>query len=342
MSNSKPIEKTKTILVWLVVFGHILILFSCKRDQQSGRLDSVIIHENPFIKIASRPEVLLDHLNNPAAPFFIGSRIIFAESGKGVVSEYKEKGSVPLIQGFGVDSYGEYPISVLGITSVPEKNRLIVAAAQDVGHIFLFDESTFPTTAAKGHEIELQRTEPSNPFGVLLIKNGTILVATGGTKSVYQAPFDVINPSPLRPVFDVPTGVEMMAEDTKTGQLYGAVVGTGQNDGYLIRWNPDAEKIQPETLVSGFTNLVGVLQMPNRLLLLLEFGSFEKSGTGRLTLIDPDNPGKIYPLVSGLDSPTGFALSSDNTLLISTFGKNKGNMTGMLLRLNLVTGTPPA
>ena len=340
MKNFKALDSVKATFMWLLVFSQILILFSCKRDQLSGQLDSLTIHENPFIKIASKPEVLLDHLNNAAAPFFIGDRIIFAESGKGVVSEYKEKRPVPLIEGFGIDDYDGYSISVLGITSAPATHSLIVAASQDVGHIFLFDESTFPTTVARGREIELQRTEPSNPFGVLLINQGQILVATGGTKSVYQAPFNAVNPSPLRPVFDVATGVEMLAEDTKTGLLYGAVVGTGKNDGALIRWNPEAEKIQPETLASGFTNLVGVVQMPNRLLLLLEFGSFEKSGTGRLSVIDPDNPGKIYPLVSGLDAPTGFALSSDNTLLISTFGKNKGNMDGMLLRLKLVTGKP--
>jgi hypothetical protein len=338
MSKNKAIVKTSSTLVWLLVFGHILIPFSCKPDRKAAQLDRVTIHENPFVKIASKPEVLLDHLNNPAAPFFVGGRIIFAESGKGTIFEYKEKKAVPLIEGFGLDNYDGYAISILGMTSDPATNSLIVAASQDVGHIFVFDESTFPTTVAKGREIELQRTEPSNPFGILLIKKGKILVASGGTKSVYQGPWDVINPDPLRPVFDVATGVEMMAEDTKTGLLYGAVVGTGKNDGYLIRWNLDAERIQPETLASGFTNLVGVVQMPNRLLLLLEFGSFGKSGTGRLSVIDPDNPGKVYPLLSGLDSPAGLALGSDNTLLISTFGE--GNKNGMLLRLKLVEEKP--
>jgi hypothetical protein len=338
MNNLKAVDNMKPILLWLLVFSPILILCSCKRDQHTGRqLDNVTIHENPFVKVAYKPEILLDHLNNPAAPFFIGGRIIFAESGKGIVYEYKDGKPAPLIEGFGTDAYAEYPVSVLGIAAVPHSNSLIVAASQDVGHIFLFDGSKFPTTAARGREIELQRTEPHNPFGVLLIKNGKILVATGGTKSVYQAPFNEGDPSPLKPVFDVTTGVEMVAEDSKTGVIYGAVVGTGQNDGSVIRWNPDAEKIQPETLASGFTNLVGVIQMPNRLLLLLEFGGFGKSGTGRVSVIDPDNPGTTYPVVSGLDSPAGFALSSDNTLLISTFGKKEENANGMLLRLKLAT-----
>ena len=338
MTTIKAFDKLKASFICLLAFSSVLVLFSCK-PQRTRELAEVTIHENPFIKIAYKPEILLDHLNDPAAPFYIGGRMIFAESGKGTIFEYKDKKAVPLIEGFGLDDYNGHQISVLGMTAVPGKNHLIVASAQDVGHIYLFDQSTFPTTVAKGREIDFQRTEPSNPFGVILARQGRILIASGGTKSVYQGPFDVINPDPLRPVFDVPTGVEMMAEDLKTGLIYGAVVGTGQNDGYVIRWDAAAETTRPEaltTLVSGFTNLVGVLQMPNRLLLLLEFGGFEQPGTGRLSVVDPDNPSKIYPLLSGLDSPTGFALGSDNALLISTFGKSKES-NGMLLRLNLAT-----
>ncbi|MFN0140307.1 MAG: hypothetical protein ACKVQW_09500 [Pyrinomonadaceae bacterium] len=274
-------------------------------------------------------------MNNPAAPLFIGERVLFAEGGKGVVCEYKDGKAISLIEGFGLDSYGGYPISVLGMASVPDSNHLIVAASQDDGHILIFDATAFPTNAKKGREIEMKRTEPHNPFGVLLAKKGKLLAASGGTKSVYQSPFDAINPNPLVPVFDVITGVEGMIEDEKTGLIYGAEVGTGQNDGALIRWNPDAEKIEPETLVKGFANLVGVAQMSNGSLLLLEFGGFEKPGTGRLSVVDPADPTVIHPLISGFDSPSGFALKADNTLLITTFGKGQDTGGGMLLSLKL-------
>ena len=163
-----------------------------------------------------------------------------------------------------------------------------------------------------------------------------MLVATGGTKAVYQGNFDVINPNPLRPVFEVATGVEGLAEDSKTGDVFGAVVGTGQNDGYLIRWNPESNPIQPTTIAKGFSNLVGVAFMPNGLLLLLEFGGFGVPESGKLSAIDPNNPEKIIPILSGLDSPSGMALSKDNTLLISTFGKQSPS-NGMLVSLKLIS-----
>jgi len=332
MNDNKVTSRSKVVLLWFLILTFGSASHTCKRD---GGLDKLVLHENPFVKVTSKPEVLLDRLNNPAAPYFSGDRIIFAESGKGVVYEYKDKNAVPLIEGFGMDNYGGYPISVLGLLSVPDKKSWVVAASQDEGHILLFDESTFPTTANKGREIELHRTESSNPFAVLLAGNGRILVATGGTKSVYQGGFDVINPDPLKPVFDVASGVEEMAEDPKTGDIFGTVVGTGRNDGSLIRWNPRAEKIQPQTVAEGFTNLLGVKVLPNGLLLLLEFGGFDNPGTGRLSVIDPANPGKNYPVLTGLDSPSGLALGPDNTLLISTFGKSQSDRNGMLISLKL-------
>jgi hypothetical protein len=335
MNNWKTIGKLKATLTLLLVSTVILCFFSCKRERQNSQLDSVTIHDNPLVIVQSKPEILLEHLNNPAAPLFIGERTLFAEGGKGVVYEYKDGKAISLIEGFGLDSYGGYPISVLGMTSVPDSNHLIVAASQDDGHIFIFDTFTFPTNAKKGREIEMKRTEPHNPFGVLLAKKGKLLAASGGTKSVYHAPFDTGDPSPLIPVFDVVTGVEGMVEDERTGFIYGAEVGTGQNDGALIRWNPDAEKIEPEKLAKGFTNFVGVTQMSNGLLLLLEFGGFEKPGTGRLSVVDLANPTVVHPIISGFDSPSGLSLKADNTVLITTFGKSQDKRGGMLLSLKL-------
>lgn len=309
-----------------------LFFSSCKRDH---RLDNLVIHENPFVVVKSKPKVLLDKLDNPIAPVFFEERIVFAESGKGIIYEYRKEKVTPLIEGFGLDKYGRYQISVLGIMRIPDKNIWIVAASQDSGHILMFNESSFPTTADKGREIEMLRTEPSNPFEVILVSKGKIIVASGGTKSVYQGNFDVINPGPLKPVFDVVSGVEGMVEDPKTGNIYGAVVGSGKKDGSLIRWDPTANIIQPQTVAEGFSNLIGVIFLPNRLLLLLEFGSFEGSESGRLSVIDPDRPDKSYPLLTGLDSPSGFALSADNTLLISTFGKTPDAQTGMMIELKL-------
>jgi hypothetical protein len=305
-------------------------LLSCKKDP---RLEKLVMHENPLVKIREKPEVLLDQLNNPAAPCFDGDKIIFAESGKGILYELKDGKAIPLIEGFGTDNYGGYTISVLGLTMTPDKS-LLVAAAQDSGHIFLFDPSAFPTTVAKAREIEMQRTEATNPFGILLTKGG-ILVATGGTKSVYQGPWDRVNPNPLKPVFDVASGVEGMTEDLETGDVFGAVVGTGKHDGSLIRWQPGANVMEPKTVATGFSNLVGVTALPNGLLLLLEFGDFGTAGTGQLSALDPKAPGKIYPLISGLDAPSAMILGADNTLLIATFGKEQEGGAGMIIQLKI-------
>ncbi|WP_221392544.1 hypothetical protein [Dyadobacter sp. NIV53] len=333
MKSKDVLNQAHTVFSRLLILAFTMILFSCKRDE---RLDKIVMHENPFLKTITKPEILLDDLNNPATPVFIDNRIVFAESGKGTISEFKDKEAVPLITGFGMDSYGGYPISVLGLAAIPDKKTWIVAASQDSGHIFIYDEAKFPTTADKGREIEIQRTESINPFGILLPKKTPVIVATGGTKSVYQGNLDVINPNPMKPVFDVTTGVEGLAEDLKTGEIYGAVVGTGQNDGYLISWNPVAKSITPRTVARGFSNLVGVAMMPNRLLLLLEFGNFGKPESGRLSVIDLDkDPAKSYPLISGLDFPSGLSLGPDNALLISTFGKKPATPDGMLLKLKL-------
>jgi len=340
MNNIKAIGKLKSSLMWLLIVTMTLSFFSCKRDKKVTQLDDVTIHDNPFARVQSKPEILLDRLNTPAAPLFIGDRTLFAEGGKGVVYEYKDEKAISLIEGFGLDNYGGYPISVLGMTYVDDGKHLIVAASQDEGHIFIFDTTTFPTNVKKGREIEMKRTEPHNPFGVLLAKKGKLLVASGGTKSVYHSPFDAINPNPLVPVFDVVTGVEGMVEDEKTGYIYGAEVGTGQSDGALIRWNPDAEKIEPETLVKGFANLVGLAQMSNGLLLLLEFGGFEKPATGRLSVVDPANPTVAHLLISGLDSPSGLALKGDK-ILITTFGKGQDKQGGMLLSLRFALKRAP-
>ncbi len=313
----------------LVILGGV----SCRSDH---RLDDIVVHDTPLIGVES-VEVLLGGLSNPAAIFIKDDRMLFAESGKGVVYEYKRGNAAPLIDGFGTDSYERYEISVLGLMAVPNTPYWIVAASQDTGHIFLFDETTFPTTADKGREIELQRTESHNPFGLVLAKKGSLLVASGGTKSVYQGRFDVIDPGPLKPVFDVDTGVEGMAEDANSGDIFGAVVGTGKNDGSLVRWDPASDKIEPRTLATGFTNLVGVMFTPGGMLLLLEFGSFDEAATGRLSVMDPADPTKVYPLVTGLDSPSGFALGPDNTLAVSTFGKRKDEQSGMLIKFKLVS-----
>ena len=330
MDRAKTSYKTTPALCGILIAACLCCLSSCKKDP---RLDKLVLHENSLVKIRSKPEVLLDHLSNPAAPCFDGSRIIFAESGKGILYELKDGKAIPLIEGFGTDNYGGYTISVLGLTVTPDKSWL-VAAAQDSGHIFLFDAATFPTTVKKGREIELQRTESTNPFGILLTKGG-ILVATGGTKAVYQGPWDRINPNPLKPVFEVASGVEGMAEDVQTGDVFGAVVGTGKQDGSLIRWRPEGMTIEPKTVATGFSNLVGVIALPNGLLLLLEFGEFGTSGTGKLLVLDPKDPGKTHPLISGLDAPSAMALSEDNTLLIATFGKEQEGAEGMIIQLKI-------
>lgn len=326
MVNKNNLYKVSSPLVIAMLCA---IVVSCTRDR---RLDKIVIHDNALVKIKNAPEVLLDSLNNATAPVFLEDRILFAESGKGVIYEYRDKKMSALIDGFKLDNY-QYPISVLGMTLTPDQKHLLVTAAQDSGHIFLFDKTTFPTSVSKAREVKIHLTEESNPFGILVSKG--ILVASGGTKSVYEGQLNVIDPAPLLPVFDVPTGVEGMTEDIETGYIYGAVVGTGKDDGYLIQWNPADQHIEPLTLTKGFTNFVGVIKISRDRLLTLEFGEFGASEKGRLSVVDLKNPQRAFPLLTGLDSPSGFALAKDNTLVISTFGKAGKKPNGMLIKMTL-------
>ena len=257
--------QTKAIFFCFLLF---VFLTTCK-DEEDPLLQDIEIVENPYLEVTSPLQVLKSELNNPAAPFRIGDKMLFAESGKGVISELRNDQLVPVIEGFGQDNYAGYSISVLGMAYEPRSRTLFTTAAQDVGHLFMFDVDEFPTSVSSGKKIELILTEPHNPFDVLIASGGSILVASGGTKSAYQGPLDVITASPLQQIFEVSTGIAGMAENPDDGFIYAAVTGSGQKDGSLIRWDPLAGSIKPETIAEGFENLTEVEVINDHLLLFL-------------------------------------------------------------------------
>lgn len=308
------------------------ILFGCLGAACTKEPDITVL-ENRYLSVVAGPTILADELSDPMAPLFIEGELIFAESGKGTINRLKDGKVVPLIRGFGVDDYQGYEISVQGIEFVPDRDAWLVASAEGDGKVYVFDASRLPTEAKGGLEIKIQDETSLNPFGVVLV-DGDLLVASGGTRKAYQVPIDFEDPdpNPLLPVFEVDTGLAGLATDPRSGEVYGAVIGSGRRDGEVIRWDPKAQVIEPQTVAKGFNNLVDVTFTPDGLLLALEFGSFGKENTGRVLIIE--KTGRTVPFITGLAAPSGFHLDSKGNLVVTTFGK-AGVADGTLVSLRV-------
>jgi hypothetical protein len=309
-----------------------LFLVSLGTGCSYGKTGSIRVLENPYLQVSQGPTVLAENLDHPAAPRLVNGELIFAEGGKGTINRLDDRRVTPLIEGFGVDDYFGYAVSVLGIEVVPEQEIWLVASAEGAGKVYLFDAREMPSSARLGQEITFDDSTELNPFDLILVGEGSTLLASGGTSKAYQAPFVAVNPSPLRPVLEVETGIAGLALDPGSGLVYGAVIGSGKGDGSVIRWNPTAEVIEPETMATGFNNLVDVLITNDDLLLALEFGSFDADDSGRVAIVD--ETGNVIPFITGLDAPSGFYLNEEGTLLITTFG-TPGGSDGTLLSFTL-------
>jgi hypothetical protein len=164
-------------------------------------------------------------------------------------------------------------------------------------------------------------------------------VVSGGTKTAYQGKFDTVgNPGPLKPVVEVETGLIGLTVDPKSGDIFGAVFGAGPGTGEIVRWDPTEQPAVLRKVATGFTNPVDVTFTPGGVLLALEFGEFGSKGTGRVSIVAADGSGTVTPFITGLNNPTGFFISANNTLYLTEFGESANASQGTLISLKLVAG----
>src|SRR5262249_46928176 len=130
------------------------------------------------------------------------------------------------------------------------------------------DPETLPDRATAGRKVELSGATDDNPYGVVVVSRK--IIVTGGTRKVYLGPLEG-DPGPmpaLEPIFEVKSGVTGLAVDPKTGAVY----GSPQEEGAVIRLVTSGEIRRFETVARGFHRLVDVAFTPNGTLLALEFG----------------------------------------------------------------------
>ncbi len=309
----------------------LILLCQCAKEDPLAR---VRVLDNPLLKVSSRPKLLAERLHNPMSPRLLGGRLVVAESGAGNLSAVEGGKLKPLISGFVKDNFAGYDISAQGVTVDPETGWWIVAAAEGPGRILLFEPSSFPAEAKRGRDVPLEGATEDNPFGTVLAAGGRILVASGGTRSAYQGEFTRVgNPNPLKPAFEVSTGLIGIALDPKSGDVFGAVFGNAPGTGTVVRWDATKQPVTLRTVAKGLTNPVDVAFTPDGMLLTLEFGGFGAKGEGRISVVAAD--GAVSPLVTGLNNPSGFFVAPDNTLYVTEYGPTMNAPEGTLLSMGL-------
>lgn len=323
----------------LLSFAIVLLLgmsYGC--TPPTDAVSRIAVVENSFFSNEVEPDLLAENLNNPSSPLPLGDDMVFAESGSGQVSKLTIEGEIePLITGFEMDEFGGYRISVLSITVDPRTDHWIISAAEGHGRISIFDPETFPTDAGQGQEIIIEGAFNDNPYATVLAGEGDILVASGGTSKAYQSPIDdLINPAALKPVFEIESGIIGITLDPISGDVFGAIFGSGPGDGSVVRWNPTEENISIETVASGFTNLVDVAFTLEGVLLALEFGGFDARGEGAVYVVATDGSGEFFPFITGLSNPSGIYVDENNTLYITEFNTPLNAQLGTLISVELI------
>jgi hypothetical protein len=300
-------------------------------------LARIRVLDNPWLQAPSRPALLAERLHNPMSPRLAGGKLILAESGAGDVSAIENGKANPLIRGFVKARYEGYDISAEGVTIDPASGLWIVAAAEGPGRVQLFDPSTFPTDARRGRDVPLEGAVEDNPFATVLAAGGRILVVSGGTKTAYQGRFDPTGgPNPVRPAFEVKTGLIGLAVDPRSGDVFGAVFGDVPGSGEVVRWNAAQEPVALETVASGFTNPIDVAFTREGVLLALEFGGFDGKRQGKVSIVATDGSRSVTPFITGLSHPSGLSIGPDDTLYITEFGDSMNAKEGDLISLKLV------
>jgi hypothetical protein len=312
-----------------------MMLASCKRE--AGPPARIQVLDNPWLKAPARPILMAEHLNNPMSPRLVGERLVFAESGAGNVSVVENGKTSPLIKGFAREEYDGFQISAQGITVDEASGLWIVAAAEGPGRILLFNPSTFPTDAGRGRVITLEGAVDDNPFATVLAAGGRILVVSGGTKTAYQGAFDPAgNSGPVKPVFQVKTGLIGVAVDPKSGDVFGAVFGNAPGSAEVVRWDATKEPVTLKTVATGLTYAIDLAFTRDGTLLVTEFGSYGGKAQGRVSIVATDGSGSVTPFITGLNNPSGIYVSPENNLYLTEFGETANAQGGTLISLKLV------
>ena len=262
----------------------VLIIIALKSYKpESPILKRIHVLKTDTFPNISAPQLIAQNLNNPISPILLNNDVVFSESATGNVKKISANKSeiTTLIKGFGKDNFAGYDISAQGITIDPVTNLWIVCAAEDDGHVSIFDPNTFPTEAQTGIKVILENAVEDNPFSAVLVNvdkisdGEQILVVSSGTAKSYQGSFNRGNPSPLTPSFEVESGLIGMAVDPSSNWVFGAVYGSSNDDGSIISWDATKEPISPKTVASGFTNLVDVAFTSDGILLALNLAVLE-------------------------------------------------------------------
>ena len=300
-------------------------------------LKRIEILPNPILQAASRPTFLARNLNNPMSPRLIDGYVVFAQSGQGEVCRVSRTGGPveSLITGFAFDYFAGYKISAQCIAVDPATKQWIVCAAEGGGRGLAFTASRFPIDAASGREIALEGAVDDNPFDVVLPPGGRIIMS-GGTAKAYGGVFRPDERMVLKPLFKVQTGITGLALDPKSGDVFGAVFGSGR-DGSVIRFRPNLDQPSIKTVATGFANLVDVAFTSDGILLALEFGDLKnKQGQmdGTISIVSTNGDGKITPFVRGLSHPSGLSIANRD-LFITEFGDVLNGQRGNLISIRL-------
>lgn len=307
---------------------------SCKSTSDVGKRIQVL--PNSVFPHASKPKILAQDLDNPMSPRLFRDRLVFSQSGKGQISMVSLQGGqvTPLITRFGMDAFGGYNISVQGILIDPRTSRWIVCAAEGPGRVFIFDPATFPTEAKSGREVPILGATDDNPFAAVLSADDRFLIISSGTSKAYRAIIKNGDPSPLEPFLEVETGIIGLTVDPVSGDVFGAVFGSSNGEGSVIRWPPAGDAESVKTVASGFNNLVDVAFTPEGRLLALEFGEFGEAGEGAISIVATDGSGKITPLIKGIDNPSGIFVSPNHNLFITEFGVPINGQNGTIISVD--------
>ncbi|MGH7426769.1 MAG: hypothetical protein ACREJ4_00095 [Candidatus Methylomirabilaceae bacterium] len=140
-----------------------------------------MLEQNEYYRFTSDVRILIDSLDNPGSPVPHEGRLVYAESGRGVVASVPIRGEpvVQHIRGFTTDQFADYIISVQGITIEPTTGSWIVAVAEGRGRIIAFDSTRFPAEVADGKLIELVGAVDDNPWETVFLTDSAQALTFG-------------------------------------------------------------------------------------------------------------------------------------------------------------------
>lgn len=227
--------------------------------------------------------------------------------------------------GFGAD-----PVLRSGFGAVGASFGSLVRATQNGSWRVIADIS-----AHEGRHNPAGGPIDSNPYGVLAMPAGKILVTDAGANALLSATFNgrvnTVTPFPSRPMRDtdaVPTSVVRGPD----GAYYvGELTGAPFNDGASLIWRSDLRS-PPTIHAEGFKTIIDLDFGPDGSLYVLQHatGPMFFAGPGEIVRLPPE--GKREVVLSGLSRPTSLVVAADGTLYVTNNGVSIGD--GEVLRLD--------